>query len=126
MAYSLIKIFGSLPVHPGTFSTLDPKLKWLDTPDEGDSFCVTCGTPTPSIPRSHHVECCSHKDADEYEEQVNPLGNCPECGSDDGLHTESSREQQISAISCIDCMYQYSDSVDEETLTENFLKGVIL
>lgn len=120
MEYSLIEKFGELPVSPEMFATLDPKLKWLGKAVEGDSWCTACGTLTPSTPRSHHPECCSYQDADTYPVWKNPLGDCPKCHSDDGLSIDSSREQEVSAITCTDCLFQYSDSVDEETLTENF------
>jgi|GEM_PF-3211622 len=120
MEYSLIEIFGKLPVEPKVFATLDPKIKWLGKAVEGESWCVSCGTLDPQTPRSHHPECCSYMDADEFPEYKNPLGDCPECKSD-YLSIDSSREMQCSVISCGDCGYQYGGEVDEETLTEQFL-----
>lgn len=118
--YSLIEIFGSLPVSPRKFSALDPALKWTGKAAEGDDWCTGCGALTPSVPRSHHSDCDSYKDADRYEPSPNPLGDCPDCGSDYGLSIDSSREQKVSAISCCDCAYQFSASVDEESLIERF------
>lgn len=120
--FSFIEIFGELPVSPDKFATLDPKLKWLGKAREGDSWCVTCGTLTPHIPRSHHSDCCSHQDTDEYEKYINPIGDCPECESD-SLGIDSSRELMQSVITCGDCGYQYSGSVPEETLIEKFRAG---
>ena len=122
MAYSLVEKFGSLPVDPELFSTLDPKLKWMDTAVEGSDFCTNCGTVSPSVPRSHHQKCDSYKDADAYvhDDSGNPLGDCPECNGED-LSIESSREQGVSIISCSDCCFSYVGKVPEETLIRRFL-----
>lgn len=120
MEYSLIEIFGSLPVTPEKFAILDPKLKWLGKASEGDSWCTTCGTLDPRTPRAHHPKCCSYLDADKFPEFENPLGTCPDCESD-YLRIDSSRELQYSVITCGDCGYEFSGRVPEETLTEQFL-----
>lgn len=120
MGYSLIKIFGELPVSPDRFSTLDQKLKWLGKPVEGYDWCTNCGTLSPKVPRAHHPDCFSYMDADAFPEYKNPLGDCPECESD-SLGIDSSREMQCSVISCGDCGYSFSGEVPEETLTKQFL-----
>ena len=121
MTYSLIEIFGQLPVDPLTFKKLDPKLKWLENPVEGNCFCVSCGTLTPHSLKTHHPNCILYNpDMDEWIPTKNSIGICPACGSEDGLNLSSSWELQTSTISCIDCRYVFSDSVDEETLIEKF------
>lgn len=118
--YSLRKIFGELPVHPNKFKELDPKIKWLSDIEEGNSFCTSCGTLTPNIPNSHHKECVHHKGLDSYPEpEPNPLGNCPDCGSE-YLSIDSSRELQISEISCSDCTFTYQKKVPEVVLEKQF------
>lgn len=118
---SLVQIFGELPVDPDIFSTLDPAVKWLSKFKEGDHWCTSCGTLNPEIPRSHHHNCCSYMDADEFPEYKNPLGHCVKCESD-YLRIESSREQQYSAIICGDCGYQFGAEVPEEDLADRYLK----
>lgn len=87
---------------------------------EGESWCKSCGTLSPHVPREHHPECNPYLDADNFPEYENPLGTCPECSSD-YLSIDSSREMQWSVISCGDCGYSFGDKLDEETLTEKFL-----
>ena len=113
--HSLLKIFGELPVHPDVFSTLDPKIKWLSELEEGDQFCVTCGTLTPRIPFSHHRDCCGYLDVAEYPEYVPPLGLCPECG-EDSLVIDSSREMELSTLDCLDCGWGIQKKMPEENL----------
>lgn len=121
--YSLIEIFGKLPVHPNEFDKLDKRLKHLGKPIEGNNFCIMCGTLSPAVPRDHHQECAYHSDKDSFEHLTdkNPLGDCPECGSE-WLSVESSREMCVSRIFCSDCCFTYSDEVDEDTLQENYMK----
>ncbi|UNH43526.1 hypothetical protein MNY66_06010 [Moellerella wisconsensis] len=119
--FSLIKIFGSVPVDPNKFKDLDKKLKWLGGCEEGN-FCVGCGTLTPFIPKSHHANCYSYKDSDEYAEYVNELGRCPECDSPDGLSMDSSMELKLSQISCTDCQFVLQGALCEENLIIAFNK----
>ncbi len=121
--YSLVDTFGELPVHPDVFATLCPRLKWLGKAVEGESWCTSCGTLSPKIPRTHHHNCDAFLNADEHEVRPNPLGCCPKCRSEDSLMIDSSREQGLSVIHCCDCTYNYSRGVDEETLTEMFLSS---
>lgn len=121
MVYSLIEIFGELPVHPDKFKTLDWKLKWMETPTEGEDFCTSCGTLTPHRLKTHHTDCVWYNpNKDEWTPEPNPLGNCPECGSEDGLSIDSSWELQLSTIYCIDCRYSFQDSICEEELIKRF------
>lgn len=119
--FSLIDIFGSLPVHPIKFKTLPPELRLLGKAKEGNDFCTTCGTITASNPRSHHKECFGYKDEDNYSAHINPLGYCPNCGSDDGLGIDSNIDMQISIISCCDCLFEYSGKMPEEELQARFI-----
>lgn len=121
MKYSLIGIFGALPVDPDKFETLDPKLKWLGEATEGNKFCTMCGTLSPQTPRKHHPECCDFMDSDTFPEpDSNPLGKCPTCDSE-WLGVTSSRELSCSQINCSDCGYLFSKEVPEEKLVEEFL-----
>lgn len=122
--FSLIEIFGELPVSPDVFKTLDKKLKWLGSPIEGKSFCTSCGTLSPKIPRSHHNKCYSYMDRNEYpEDNKNPLGKCPACG-DDFLSITSSRELRQSSIDCHDCGYSFYGPYPEEILIKRFKKEI--
>lgn len=120
MVYSLLEIFGSLPVEPSLFRVLDPRLRFIETPIEGGNFCLSCGTLSPHTPRSHHNNCLSYSDKDTYDVYENPLGVCPDCGSHDGLSIDSWRDLQLSRISCIDCTFSLEGNVDEETLIKKF------
>lgn len=118
---SLIKIFGSLPVHPSVFTEkLSPRDKWTSEIEEGDNFCVSCGTLTPDVPKSHHKECGSYLDADDYVIHKNELGDCPKCKSEDGLNIDSSWELQESVISCCDCDFVFCDHLPEDQLIEKY------
>ncbi|WP_418132378.1 hypothetical protein [Morganella morganii] len=121
-SFSLIKIFGSIPVNPERFKQLDKKLKWLGICEEGKSFCVSCGTTTPSVPRSHHPECLSYSDMDSYPEYENEIGICPGCDSEDGLSINSNCDLGISEISCCDCHFIFQKEVSEEDLMSSFNK----
>ena len=121
-SFSIIKIFGSIPVHPERFKQLDPKLKWLGACKEGKSFCVSCGTITPSVPRSHHPVCLSYCDMDSYPEYENETGICPGCGSKDGLSINSNCDLGISEISCCDCRFILQKEMSEEDLMSSFNK----
>ncbi|SSN07299.1 hypothetical protein [Morganella morganii] len=121
-SFSLVKIFGSVPVHPEVFGQLDKKLKWLGVCEEGNSFCVSCGTTTPSVPRSHHPECLSYCDMDSYPEYENEIGVCPGCGSEDGLSINSNCDLGISEISCCDCHFIFQKEMSEEDLMSLFNK----
>ena len=120
--FSLVEIFGCLPVPPDVFSTLDPRLKWLGECEEGACWCSWCGTLTPSIPRNHHNSCPAHMDLDEFQVSKSSLGVCPDCGDDDSLIMHSSRECGLSVISCCICDFSFRASVDEESLEEMFFK----
>lgn len=120
--FSLIQIFGELPVSPEVFSTLDPKLKWLGECEEGGGFCTSCGTLSPKIPREHHKQCVSYMDLEDFPVVKSRFGDCPGCGSEDSLLIDSSREQRVSVIRCCDCDFSFSGSVDEERLERRFIK----
>lgn len=117
--FSIVKIFGSIPVHPDKFKELDKKIKWLGKCEEGD-FCTGCGTTTPLIPKSHHINCSSYDDSNEYPEHVSDLGHCPECDSPDGLSISSSVELGLSQISCSDCQFMFQKQMNEEDLITSF------
>lgn len=123
--FSIIETFGQAPVHPNVFKTLDKKLIWLgictDTPD--NDFCYKCGTLTPKIPKSHHLECFYYLSADEYTyvEDENELGLCPKCNEGE-LDIDSSFSMQLSVIDCFDCGFHFEGKCDEETLIKRFKK----
>lgn len=121
--YSLIALFGSLPVHPDLFKTLDPKLKWFGIPDEAPdgNFTTCCGSLTPEIPKSHHPACFGYRDLESYPTYKNSLGECPDCQSDD-LYMDSCRDAGVSQIYCSDCDFKFSGNCDEETLENRFKK----
>ena len=120
---SIVDIVGQdLPVHP---NVKDKKIGiyalMRGNFSESKSFCTSCLTTTPSIPRSHHKECFNHKDLDAYPQPELPLGLCPECGSE-FLDISSCREMEVSSIDCIDCGFSFSKSLCEEDLIELFLR----
>lgn len=119
--YSLVGMFGELPVHPDKFKELTPEVKWTWNAVEGGNWCVSCGTLTPNKPNSHHKECRSYKDLKSYPVNEPSIGYCPKCGSE-FLHLDSSRELQMSLISCLDCNWEMRGKVDEETLLKRFYK----
>lgn len=91
---------------------------------EVDEYCKSCVTLTPNVPNSHHKDCAYYNELDkypEYVEQDNPLGKCPNYQSNE-LTIDSCRMQAVSAIACMDCDFQYTGNVCEESLAKRFKK----
>ena len=124
--WSMEELFESPPPYnTKMFLKLCPRTKWFGRCIEGDAFCTSCGTQTPSVPRSHHPTCYNYQELDEYltVEETWWLGVCPSCKVDDyvTLSIDSCRELGISQITCSECDFIYQDECCEEDL-ENFLK----
>lgn len=122
--FSLIEIFGKLPVSPDDFKKLDPKLKWLGICEEAPNhhYCHQCGSITPDIPYSHHTECSAYSKDESYpESQPSILGLCPKCKEDD-LGIDSNSSLMVSVIDCGNCGFHYEGNCDEESLVRRFAK----
>lgn len=128
--FSLIGIFGALPVNPKEFNDkkkLCTGVKICGVCAEGSKFCTNCGTLTPSVPKSHHKECFNFIELDAYpKSKSNPFGDCPLCQSEDGLSIDSSLEMRESSITCTECAeFTFWDKCSEESLIKFFKSAAI-
>ena len=120
--WSMEKIFGKMPPYNvKTFRRLCPRTKLFGTCIEGKDFCTSCGTTTPSVPRSHHSTCEHYGELDEYPEIEPFLWGCPDC-KEDSLIIDSSVELGVSEISCTECEYLLQHECCEEELIAIFKK----
>ncbi len=118
---SLKRYLPDLPYNPEEFrSKLSPEQLWLVNWEE--DFCVSCGTITPTVSTSHHKECL-HYSEEPYKDYVSAYDTpCPKCGSFE-LILDSSRELELSQISCMDCDWTVQESLCEEDLLDKFNSG---
>lgn len=123
--WSLHDFFKDLPVAPELFESFrkgNAELYWLGKCLE-EHHCSTCGTTTPTIPKSHHTQCFDHRDAESFPEPAKSiLGDCPSCKDEDSLTLVSSREMQLSVIYCTSCDFRFQGRYREEALITKFNK----
>ena len=118
------------PVHPDIFEKFSEKNKSMiyGYSYSERNFCTLCAAVITECPRDHHPACPSYLNQDEYPkyEYKNPLGNCPECQSDDGLSIDSCREMALSHIDCADCDFYFEGNCSEATLIKRFKKNIVI
>lgn len=119
---SLVEKLGKLPMHPDQFKlALTSEEKWLV--DYQEDFCTSCGTITPHLLTTHHEDCLSWYHENDRPKPISAFTrNCPKCDSED-LWIDSSRELQLSTISCYDCDYILQKQFPEVKLLRLFNKG---
>ena len=119
---SLKRYLHEPPYHPKVFrSLLTPDQLWLV--DWEEDFCVSCGTFTPNISSSHHKDCLHYSETPYHVAESAYITPCPKCGSFE-LILDSSRELELSQISCTDCDWSVQENLCEEDLLDKFNSGV--
>lgn len=122
MKQSLNEYLPNLPYHPVKFKeALTPEQKWLV--DWEEDFCTSCGTTTPTVSTSHHKDCLSYSEEPYKEYESAYTQPCPNCGGFEFI-IDSSRELELSQISCMDCAWMVQESICEEDLLDKFNSGV--
>lgn len=120
-AFKITDVLQDLPAHPSVFSLYKAKYA-RELAVSHQNICTMCGITTPEKPNTHHKDCFSYDDNENFsDEKPNPIGVCPKCNSDE-ISIDSSREMGSSIITCRDCDFYLEGNCPETTLIKAFKK----